>query len=177
MRSLGVLARGMGEAGMAAARNPGSHIRSEVLETAKTAAYQAADKAGVVISPTSFQRFATDLGSDITKNHVVQADIHPNTMAALNVVQEEAASGAPISLSRADAIRQAVNGAAEKAAGPNGSNSDLRLVMKVKSGIDDYLDKLTPSDTLSGDPQTAVPILKNARQLAQRQFKLIKSRN
>jgi len=165
----GGIGEGLGEGAIARAHNPAPTL--DDLSKAKVAAYKAADDAGVVISPDSFQNFASSLGADITGKNVVQADIHPNTLAALNVIQDEASSGVPISLSRADAIRQAVNGAAEKAAGATGSNTDLRLVQKVKGGIDAYLDRLEPSDVLSGDPATAVPILKDARGIAQREFK------
>jgi hypothetical protein len=141
------------------------------LKQAKDVTYKAADQAGVVISPNSFQQFASDLGRDLTKNNVVQADIHKNALSALQIIQDEAASGAPLSLARADAIRQAVGHAAEQAAGPNANGGDLRLVMKVKDGLDKYLDGIGPQDVLTGDPATAVPILKEARALAQREFK------
>lgn len=172
-RAVGALAGGVGEgfAEGAGARARGAAPSLDELQAAKEATYRAANNAGVVISPNSFQNFATDLGTNLTRNHVIQADIHPSTLSAINIIQDEAAAGAPISLERADAIRQAVNGAIEKAAGPNGSKTDLRLAMKVKGGLDDYLDSLGPQDVLSGDPQTAVPILRQARDIAQRQFK------
>ena len=166
---LGGVAEGAGENAITRAQNPAPTL--DELQAQKDATYKAADQAGVVISPQSFQNFAADLGSNLTRDNVVQADIHPHTLSALGVIQDEAASGVPISLSRADAIRQAVNGAIEKAAGANGSKTDLGLAMKVKGGLDNYLDSIGPSDVMSGDPQTAVPILKQARNIAQRQFK------
>lgn len=165
----GGIAQGAGENALFRANNPAPSL--EDLAKLKGDAYKAADAAGVVISPKSFQQFATDAGTNLTRDNVVQADIHPNTMAALSILHDEAGSGAPISLSRADAIRKAIGGAAEKAAGPSGSKDDLRLITKIKGSLDDYLDKLTPADTLSGDPETAIPILKSARDLAQREFK------
>lgn len=165
---LGGIGEGLGEGLLLKA--PKAPTLAE-LGDMKNKAYQAADQAGVVIAPQSFQKFATDLGSDLTKNNVVQADIHKNALSALSVIQDEAASGAPMTLSRADAVRKAVNGAIEKAAGPNGSGDDLRLAMKVKNGLDDYLDNLQPHDTLAGDPTVAVPLLKEARSIARRQFK------
>lgn len=165
----GGIAQGAGENALFRNANPAPSL--EDLAKLKGDAYKAADAAGVVISPKSFQQFAADAGSNLTRDNVVQADIHPNTMAALSILHDEAGSGAPISLARADAIRKAIGGAAEKAAGPAGSKDDLRLVTKIKGSLDDYLDKLTPADTLSGDPETAVPILKGARDLAQREFK------
>ena len=166
---LGGIGEGLGEGMLLKA--PKAPTLAE-LGDMKNKAYQAADQAGVVIRPDAFQKFATDLGDDLTKNNVVQADIHKNALSALNVIQDEAASGAPMSLSRADAVRKAVNGAIEKAANPmSGSRDDLRLAMKVKSGLDDFLDNLKPTDTLSGDASVAVPILKEARSLAAKQYK------
>jgi hypothetical protein len=170
-RAAGALAGGVGvgAAQGALARAPVAS-RAEI-RAAKQAAYRAADQAGVVIAPPSFQQFATQLGANLTRNNVVQADIHPNTLAALRVVQEEAAAGAPISLARADAIRQAVRTAIQKAGGPTGSAGDERLAGQVLRGLDDYLDNLTPADTTAGNAAVAVPILREARGLARREFK------
>lgn len=153
-------------------RTPGTPAPSlSVLTALKNQTYDAANKAGVVIKPQSFKQFAADISTSLPRDNVVQADLHKNALAALSTIQEEAASGAPISLSRADAIRQTIGNAAEKAAGPEGNGGDERLVGKVKSAFDAYLDGLTPKDVVSGDPSTAVPILKDARDLAQRSFK------
>lgn len=170
-RAAGALAGGLGVGAAEAALSKPKVPTLVELDQMKDAAYKAADQAGVVISPQSFQKFATDIGDDLTRNNVVQADIHPHTLAALKVLQEEAASGVPVSLARADAVRQAVKGAIEKASGATGSNTDLRLAMKVKQGLDDYLDALTPADTLAGNSSVAVPILKEARSLNQRKMK------
>lgn len=161
----GGIATGLGESLITSKLNPSP--TAQELSSAKDAAYKAAEAEGVIIKPDAFQKFATDLGVEITKKNVVQADIHKNALAALNIIQDEAASGVPITLERADAIRQAVNGAIEQA----GNGSDLRLAMKVKNGLDDFLDGLSPQDTLAGDAQKAVSILKEARTLAQREFK------
>jgi len=145
----------------------------EQLGNLKTEAYKAADDAGVIIAPDAFQKFATDLGADITRNNVVQKDLHKNTMAALSILQDEASAGVPLTLKRADEIRKAVGGAIESAAGMNGNSRDLALAMKVQDGLDDFLDALpdNPGAMLAGDPAVAVPILKQARSLARREFK------
>lgn len=165
-RAGGALAGGLGEGLVEGflAKNPIPSL--EDLGKLKNATYKQAEQAGVSIAPQSFQKFATDLGNDITKNNVVSEKLHPQTMAALEAVQSEAAVGAPISLERADILRQEIGGAFEKA-----SSSDARILTKVKNGLDKYLDDLTPEDVISGDPETAVPILKDARALAQREFK------
>lgn len=153
-------------------RTPGTPAPSlDDLNQMKDATYKAADNAGVVIKPGVFQKFSIDLGDDLTKNNVVQSDIHKNALSALSVIQQEASSGVPLTLSRADAIRQAVGNAAEQASAPGSNGGDARLVGKIKGAFDGFLDGLTPSDVISGDPQTAVPILKSARDLAQRSFK------
>lgn len=168
-RAAGALVGGIGE-GMAESKLASHAVMSmDELKSAKDAAYKAADHAGVVISPKAFQTFADDLSSDISTQNVVQPELHKNAVAALNTIQSEAKSGAPISLERADAIRQVVNNAIEAAGKNNGG--DLRLASKIKAGLDKFLDGLTPGDTLSGDASVAVPILKEARGLAQREFK------
>lgn len=172
----GALAGGIGESLGESSAQSAAAINSaptlDELNTAKQAAYQAADQAGVVISPHSWNTFATNLGQQITQNGAIHPDIHPNTLAALGVIQDETAGGNAIPLSRADLVRQAVNGAIEKAASPlSGNQSDLRMATQVKAGLDNYLDGLTPADTISGNPQVAVPILRTARDLASREFK------
>jgi len=143
----------------------------EELGAAKDAAYKAADQSGVVIKPEAWNNFAKELGQKITKDGVVHPNIHANALDALGVIQDETAGGNPVSLSRADLVRQAVNGAIEKAAGPAGNSKDLAKAMEVKTSLDSFLDDLTPQDTLAGDPSVAVPILKQARDLASREFK------
>lgn len=172
-RAGGALAGGMlqgGVEGLLGRPKAASAPSQDELGKLKSAAYKAAEQQGVVISPQSFQKFATDLGDDLTKNHVVQSELHKNALSALDVVQQEAAVGKPLTLERADAIRQAINNAVEQA-GTATNGGDERLAMKIKGALDDYLDNLTPSDVVNGDPKVAVPILREARSLAQRQFK------
>lgn len=175
-RAGGALLGGIGEGVGEATLGPNAAVNSaptlDQLNTAKQAAYQQADQAGVVISPQAWNNFATRLGQNITQNGAIHPDIHPNTLSALGVIQDETAGGNAISLSRADLVRQAVNGAIEKAASPlSGNQSDLIMAMQVKAGLDNFLDGLTPADTLSGNASVAVPILRQARELASREFK------
>ena len=173
-RAGGALVGGIGEGLGEGWANSGSAIKSAIspedLAKAKTAAYTAADQAGVIVKPQSFQKFATDFGADFTKNNVVNAEIHKGALAGLASIQDEAALGQPISLSRLDSVRQAVNDAVSTAAAsPNGG--DMRLAMKVKEGFDGYVKNLGASDVLAGDPAVAVPLLTKARDLASREFK------
>lgn len=167
----GALAGGIGVGAIEGALSKTKPMSMEELGNAKTATYKAASDAGVVIKPEAFQKFASEFGSDFTKGNVVQAEVNKNALAALDILQGEAASGAPISLERADKIRRAINGAVEAAAKNNGD--DYRLAKEVKNGLDKFLDGLAdaPSDAVSGDASVAVPLLKEARGLAQREFK------
>jgi hypothetical protein len=172
-RAAGALGGGLLSGGVQGAlahrQNPAPTI--EALEQAKRAAYHAAEQQGVVISPAAWARVANNANQRINGRGLTHPDIHPNALAALDVVQQEAAAGIPITLERADLIRQAVNGAIERASGANGSRSDLRAAMQVREELDNFLDGLTPADTIAGNAQVATPILREARDLARREAK------
>lgn len=143
-----------------------SVLSMDDLGKAKVATYKASEQAGVVIRPDSFQKFATDLGADITRRNPMIAESHPKTFEALKLIQAEADTGVAMSLERAELIRQNVRDSIYEAA-----PKDARVVKQVRDAVDGYFDNLTPGDTLAGDPQTAVRLLKDARSLAQREFK------
>lgn len=161
----GGIGMGMAE-GVALARGAPKVPSLDELRKMKTATYKTAEQQGVVIAPQSVQKFAVDISDDLLKNNVVSDKLHPQTLAALDSIRAEAAKNAPMSLERADILRQEVTGAFE-----NASSRDARLLSKVKAGLDDFLDNISPGDTISGDAAVAVPILKEARSLAQREFK------
>jgi hypothetical protein len=168
-RAAGAVVGGIGQGMAEGALSKAPPMSMDELGKAKAAAYKAAEQAGVTIKPDAFKAFSDGLATDITTNNVAHPELHKSALAALATIQKEAESGVPISLERADAVRQVVNNAIE--AGGKNNGGDLRLAQKVKRGLDDFLDNLTPADTVSGDASVAVPILKEARGLAQREFK------
>lgn len=168
---LGGIGEGIGEGVISARLNP--TMSMDELGKAKTAAYKAADQAGVQITPQAWEQFSQDVNDQITKTGLIHPKLHGNTLSALETISAEAKSGQPISLSRADVVRKVINDAVDASSGPNGNGGDMARSMQVKGLLDDFLDNLekNPTSTLSGDPGTAVPILKEARNLAQREFK------
>lgn len=170
-RAAGAVAGGVGVGAAEGALARAGVPTIEQLEQAKRAAYHAAEQQGVVIDPAAWARMAAAADHRINGLGLTHPDVHPNALTALDVLQREVASGAPISLERADLVRQAVNGAIERASGANGSRTDLRAAMHVREELDNFLDGLTPADTLSGNAAVATPILREARDLARREAK------
>jgi len=162
----GGLAQGMREAALKP--NLQSSAPSlEDLSKAKTAAYKAAEDSGVVIKKDAWQDFSRGLQAKLGSKPL-RADLHKNAVSALDTIASEAGD---VTLENADAIRQVINDAIETASAPGANGGDLRRAMQVKEGLDDFLDGLKASDVLNGDPAVAVPLLKEARSLAAREFK------
>ena len=171
-RAAGALVGGVGEGIGERLMAPKATIPSLAdIGNAKTATYKAAEQQGVVIKPEAWKQFADDVNHKITVQGVVQPELHKNTVAALRTIEAEAASGAPITLEKSDLVRQVVNDAIDSASAPGANGGDLMRSAQIKHSLDDFLDNLKPTDTLAGDASTAVPILKEARSLAQREFK------
>lgn len=159
----GGLAEGIGEGAIHAKLNP--TMTMEELRKAKTATYKAAEQHGVVIKDSAWKALANDIATEMHKTPF-RADLHEGATSALDTIASEKGH---VTLENADAIRQVVNDAIETASKNNGG--DVRRATKIKGMLDEFLDNLTPADTVSGDASVAVPILKNARALAQREFK------
>lgn len=138
----------------------------EELAKAKKVAYDAAQQNGVVISAPAWQSFAQDVKAKMAMKPF-REDLHPNATSALKTVEDEAGD---VTLENADAIRQVLNDAIESAS-KNTNKGDLARATQIKGMLDDFLDNLKPADTLAGDASVAVPILKEARALAAREYK------
>lgn len=166
-RAAGALVGGMGVGGAEALINSRKNptISLADLGKAKAATYKAAEQAGVSIAPTSWQTFAAGVRQKLSQKPF-RDDLHPNAVAALKTIEGE--KGA-VTLENADAIRQVVKDAIE--AGYKNNGGDGSRAKEIKILLDDFLDNLSPADTVSGDASVAVPLLKEARGLAQREFK------
>lgn len=166
-RAGGALAGGMAEGIAEGIGHARAHpvMSPDELAQAKTAAYKAAEQHGVVIKDTAWRGLANDIQTEMAKRPF-RADLHDGAHSALDTIVAEKG---PVTLENADAIRQVVNDAIETASKNNGG--DLKRASKIKGMLDEFLDNITPADTVSGDPTVAVPILKEARGLAQREFK------
>lgn len=166
-RAGGALAGGIGEGIAEGIGHARAHqiMSPEELGKAKNAAYKAAEQHGVVIKDTAWRGLANDVTTEMSKGPF-RPDLHAGAQSALETILAEKG---PVTLENADAIRQVVNDAIETASKNNGG--DLKRATKIKGMLDEFLDNITPADTVSGDPTVAVPILKQARNLAQREFK------
>jgi hypothetical protein len=154
--------------GLKAARAAPKALSMKQLGDAKTALYETARQKGVVIAAPAWKKFAEDVTEKLNKKPF-RSDLHPNALSALKTLSDETGD---VTLENADAIRQVIDDAIE-AASKNTNKGDYARSTEIKSMLDNFLDNLekSPNTTLSGDPAIAVPILKEARGLAQREFK------
>lgn len=129
-------------------------MTQEQIKGASQKAYQDAEKAGVVIAPESFSKFADEL-SGLKGFHPT---ITPGTNTIINALKDEAKKG-PITLETLDGLRSVVSGASV------GRDNEARLAGGIVRKIDDYIDGLKGADLISGDAPAAADALKNARQL------------
>ena len=139
---------------------------------AKTGAlYSAAKNEGVAITPKAWNTFSKDLGRHMTSKEAMLTTGSSPAIKALDTIQAETATNAPISLEKADKIRQSVNGYIKEALA-SGNDNEARMAIVMKNKLDDFLDSLvkTPG-SYTGNASKAVPILNEARASAQKGFK------
>jgi hypothetical protein len=132
------------------------------LKSAASNAYKAADEAGVVIRPESTAR-ATEIFDRVAKEENL-GRLPPALKDASEILKERVAKNEPLTLKEADKVRQIINDAKASK-----EPSDRRLAKIVQNKYDEYIDNLTPEDTLAGDASQAVGVLKDARELYKRQ--------
>lgn len=159
-----VLAAGEAEAAPEAAaqtgRNAGLARVSEApsiedLQTAKNAAYKAADNTGIVISRGALNRLKVGLVNDLKKEGLNQK-LHPKAAAAVEEIVNT--KGQP-TLSDLETLRKIANdakGAIEPA--------DARLGGRIVDHIDDFEEGLSQGDLVGGSADSATAF-KEARAL------------
>ena len=136
-----------------------------------TALYTAAKNENVAITPKAWNKFSQDLGRDMTSQEAMLTTGTSPAIKALDTIQAETATNAPITLEKADKIRGAVNGYVKEAV-RSGNDNEARLAVVMKNKLDDFLDNLANNPgSYTGNPAKAVPILKQARASAQKGFK------
>jgi hypothetical protein len=163
-RVLGALAGG-GGIGMVrnALENPKIPIPSTAdIKAAAQAAYQRAEQAGVVVKHDA----VTDLGQKI-KQAVTDAGIdptlHPKATAALNRIVNSAGD---LSLKQLDILRRVANGAAGSI-----DKDESRIAHIVLDHIDDFVERLSPGQLVSGSAKVASDAITEARSLWAKQAK------
>jgi hypothetical protein len=152
------VSRAIGTAIAGRAPNPAVPTNDQ-LRAAGTAAYDAAENAGVIITPQAIRTFQADLQNQLGQAGLDQT-LHPRIVAAFRRIQQQADSGQPITLRGLDILRQV---AADAADSP--SRGERRLGTLVIERLDDMIDNLAPGDLIQGDANAAVPALQQARQI------------
>lgn len=136
---------------------------TEALKRASNAAYDAAEQAGVVVAPQSFNQAADDIAA-IARQSGIDKTIHPKATAALARIDE--ARGQSPTLKDLDLLRRVVRSAASS------NEADERRIAGIMiDKLDDYIGNLKPADVLAGDPAKATAALGEARDLWSRMRK------
>ena len=97
---------------------------TDELHAAKSAAYDAFDKAGAVISPKAFRQMVGDIVSD-AQSAGVDRGLHKQAIGSLRRLAEELKVNAPRSLQEIDRLRRLINGAGKV---PNISADERRII-------------------------------------------------
>jgi len=129
----------------------------EALKEQSSAAYDAARKAGLTVTPESFDNAIRRIGGKAIAEGI-DKDLHPMATAALRRLM--GSRGKPLTLPELDTLRQILRDAAS-----SNSAGERRIAKKLVEKFDDYLNDLTPKDVKSADALRAVPALNKARDL------------
>ncbi len=160
------------QAKVAAAETAEKAIPSlETINKKTSSLYQAVKEKGVAIKPEVWNKFSRNLGRSMTSSEALPTVGESPVIKAMDIIQAETATNAPISLEKADSIRRSVNGYIDEAL-ESGNKNEARLVVIVKNKLDDFLENLsTNSKNYTGDAKDALPLLQKARTYAQKGFK------
>ncbi len=133
--------------------------------------YTAAKNEGVAIKPEAWNEFSKNLGRDMTSQEAMLTTGTSPAIKALDTIQAETATNAPITLEKADKIRESVNGYVKEAL-KSGNDNEARLAIVMKNKLDDFLNNLENNPgSYTGNASKAIPILKEARASSQKGFK------
>jgi hypothetical protein len=145
--------------GAVAGRLAQTKVRAPTVDELKAqanAAYEAAERAGVIIDKGSFRNLAQQIQLDMA-NEGIDQTLHPRSMAALSRLMNQDEN---LTLKGADILRRVVRNAATST-----DPSERRLATMMIERLDDYIDNLRPGDILGGNAQAAKTALNEARGL------------
>lgn len=146
--------------GQVTGREAAASLRSD----AKTF-YQAADEAGLVIKSDAVKTLA-DGARKAADKAGLDVTLTPDSVAVLKRV-DEATAGRPLTLDKLDTLRQIASDA-QAAQKPK----DRAIASQIVEKIDDFMDRLTDNDVISGDQKLAADAITQARDLWSRSAKL-----
>lgn len=133
---------------------------SQAMKSVATDLFQSSEAAKVSITKEAYDRFLTEVGTDLTKLRVngVLDPKAAGVLAELTKAGEEIAASGKIDLGQVHILRQIAQAAAQSTEG-----RDQMLNSVVINKLDDFLTKLAPTDIAGAkDPQAAVGALQSA---------------
>jgi len=133
------------------------------FKKAAGAAYKASEDAGVVISPDSLKKFASELPGNLKGFHPI---VNEKPGKIISMLQTEADK--PMTLSYLDGLRSVASGESLSR-----DQNDARLAGMITNKIDDFIENLKPTDLVAGgDEKAATDALSSARELWKTHAKL-----
>lgn len=135
------------------------------LKSQSKAQYKIAEGENLTIADPATAQFAVDLANDMKKAGIDKV-LHPKGTSVLTGVTENLTSGKSISLQDLDILRQRAMDAANST-----DAGERRIGGMIIEKIDDFVDSLSPTDVVAGDPGKAVGAIKQARELWSRMRK------
>lgn len=163
----GALLGGVGHGLVRGQVTPGADVAPTVaaLRAAKNAAYQAAEREGVIFTPEFLKRL-NDKVKEFASSRAYTPENEPGIAGGLRVLEQSAASGDPATLTHIDKLRKTFGNAGGDFTKP----SQQSLSAEIKKIFDDMTDpdNLVNGDVLAGDMAAAAKHLKSARNLNQR---------
>jgi hypothetical protein len=137
----------------------------EELLAAKTAAYNAADQAGVKYSPKAFKGLAADMVQSALADNLSPTR-HPVATSMLKDIAAQADKGLAPSLTQLDQLRQVVRrDVVTPSYGNPAAAADAHFGKQMIDHIDDFIAKAGPNDVVSGDAGKAGSLILAAREL------------
>ena len=130
---------------------------NDQLRAHADAAYQAADNAGVILSPQSLQRLRGSVDTDLA-NFGYDPALQPGIAPVLDRIDQAGQQNA--TLKHVDLIRRVAQNAAR-----DGSPSQRAAANQIIDHIDNFLENLQPNDVVTGNAPAAVDALSTARSL------------
>lgn len=160
------LAGGMA-GGRATAGKPAKVTKAD-LDREASAAYRSAEQAGVNVSPQAMADLKANVDALLTQMDYDPA-FHP--LAKRAAAMFEAKAGEPMSFRKLEAFRRAVRDLPySEAGGAAGTRVERAMVGQASDAINDFMQRLTPAQTTSGNPSEAFAYLTKARDAARKNF-------
>lgn len=131
------------------------------LQTAKTAAYRAADQAGVVYTPKSYTQFVDDVATSATADNLSPTR-HPKAYSFIQDLSVRHPNG--LSLTELDQLRQEVR--RDLLAGSDGGEKHFGQMIINK--IDEFIEGANQNDMIAGSANQGADLITNARELNKR---------